>query len=277
MRLELVVARKGLVTAMALSIGVMVIFGAVADVILMTYPGPTLQETLHRLSLMRDDSIPTWVSSFLLLGCGVLLAVSARAAAESSPLYVKSWLLLALVFLCLSIDEVAMVHELTGIILRKVDPSVRQLGSVFRYSWVLVAVPVLAVLGAVLLRWFLSLDPRTKIQFTLAGILYLGGAVGMEMINAGLESAADGHNGPLYALSTALEETLECVGLLTFIHALMDRLSRISAVVVCSFAPARTKVEDRAIPMSTMLGQEADGQGSLQPERSRCCGHSPLV
>ena len=59
------------------------------------------------------------------------------------------------------------------------------------------------------------------ILFLLAGGLYIGGALGMEMIG-GYYTDFYGKNNLTYALITCLEEVLEMTGIVVFIHGLLD-------------------------------------------------------
>lgn len=202
--------------------GVLVI-GTLADVVLMGYPGPAVQETLHRFSLLRDASMPTWVASVILLVCGVMLAIAAQIASRTRSRQAKGWWLIACIFFLLSMDEVATVHELSGILIDRLVPSAAALGGVLTYSWVLAAIPLLIVLAVILLPWFLSLARPTQILFGTAAVVFVSGAVGMEMLNALLDSSTEENDVP-YALTSALEEALEYLGSLIFLYALLTHL-----------------------------------------------------
>lgn len=204
-----------------------VLMGGLADVLLMQYPGPTVQQALHRMSLMRDSSVPTWFASILLLACSASLALNAVFERGSHR---WPWSLLAVVFAILSIDEIAMLHELSGILLRRVAPAARSLDGVFTYSWVIVGLSAVGVLAVVLWRWFSALALRDRLLFGASAALFVGGACGMEMFNAAVEDAAGGVV-TLYAVTTAVEEALEFAGALLFLYALIDRLKRLGVAV----------------------------------------------
>ena len=59
-----------------------------------------------------------------------------------------------------------------------------------------------------------------------AALLFLSGAVGVEMISGSVMEHA-GFNGQGYRLLTSLEEGLELAGILLFIHALFDHRDRL--------------------------------------------------
>lgn len=132
--------------------------------------------------------------------------------------YVRHWWLLASVFAFLSMDEVAMVHDtLSGVISARVDT-----GGVLRYVWVVPYGIGVAALGGFYLPFFLRLPPRSRWLFVLAAGLYVGGALGFEMVSGYWESY---HGGGAISLSmTICGETAEMLGSATFGYALCDYL-----------------------------------------------------
>jgi hypothetical protein len=71
----------------------------------------------------------------------------------------------------------------------------------------------------------LSLPGSTALLFTLAGLMYVGGAVGMEVIGGKYDDIY-GNDDMTYQMLTIVEETLEKLGLAVFLFALLRYLSR---------------------------------------------------
>jgi hypothetical protein len=70
------------------------------------------QESFVRLfDLDREANIPTWYQSALLLLCCALSAAIGRLSNFGAGVRGR-WLLMAALFLCLSIDEAAVIHEM---------------------------------------------------------------------------------------------------------------------------------------------------------------------
>jgi hypothetical protein len=65
---------------------------------------------------------------------------------------------------------------------------------------------------------------RTRILFLLAGVVYVGGALGMEMV-AGVYDQSHGYENAVTATMANVEETMEMAGLVIFIYALTAYLS----------------------------------------------------
>lgn len=164
------------------------------------------------LSLSYEGNLPTWHASTLAFVCALLLSACA-AAAERDRAHFKA---LAAGFVAISIDEVIGLHEtLTGLV---------DLGDGWlRFSWVLPAALVVAVVGALFLPFLRRLPRRTARRFVAAGALYVGGAVGMEL-PLGAWTSAHGDDDLGYALIDWVEETLEVAGLTAFALALLARL-----------------------------------------------------
>jgi hypothetical protein len=198
--------------------------GFAADVALVAGPGATTEKVLQRFSLATDRSVPTFVASILLLTCAALLALSARAEAAEGRRRAWPWWLLAWTFALLALDEVAMLHELAGEVLERLVPQIEALGPAFHYAWTLVAIPVLLLLAALLAPWFFALAWRTQVLFGASAVLFVGGAVGVEMVNSAIDAAVIGRS-LAYSLLTGFEEALEFTGVLLFQFALLRHLA----------------------------------------------------
>ncbi len=90
-------------------------------------------ETLIELfAVNMEKSIPTWFSSSMLLICSGLIATIALAKKAQDARYVPHWKALSVIFLFLSLDEAAEIHERLGRGIQYVFP----LGSSLHTGWV---------------------------------------------------------------------------------------------------------------------------------------------
>jgi len=168
--------------------------------------------------VVKESNIPTWFSSVLLLLCSVLLWIVSRSEASPTSRY---WRALAVIFLLMSMDETAILHERIGGALHEVfGPGVFE-----DLGFVLPGAAIVLITAVVFLRFVLSLPPQTRRLMILAGALYAMGACGMEAVSRGW-SAQHGAAAPEYAVLATIEEALEFSGLLVFIHALTTHLDR---------------------------------------------------
>ncbi|MEX2262167.1 MAG: hypothetical protein WD696_09460 [Bryobacteraceae bacterium] len=187
--------------------------------------------------LNGEGNVPTWFSSCLLLICSALsglIGVRERARAAEGARY---WLGLSLIFLFLSLDETASIHEKPDYLLR------RTLGTTgfFHFAWVIPAIVLVAAFGLLYLRFVLKLPAATRRLLVWAGLIYIGGAVGMEMVGgyfisareiqqAGKELIATKGADPMLYILT-LEETLEMIGLATCVYALLSHIQHYLGIV----------------------------------------------
>jgi hypothetical protein len=81
------------------------------------------------------------------------------------------------------------------------------------------------IIGAAFLRFLLDLDPRYRRLFLLSAALFLGGAMGMELIaDVTIGGTSQGPNWPATGF-TAVEEGLEMTGVAFFIVSLLRYLT----------------------------------------------------
>ena len=166
-----------------------------------------------------EGNIPTWFSSALLLYSAILLAILAGDAASTDRPFANHWRLLAALFVCLSLDEAASLHEM-------VDEPLRTLGTsgILYHAWILPAGAALVALALAYRRFLVALPSGLRRRILIAAALYVGGAIGMEMAG-GWWREAHGTLNLVYGAIMTVEETLEIIGLLVFTHALAGEIA----------------------------------------------------
>jgi hypothetical protein len=169
-----------------------------------------------------EANIPTWFSSVMLLLSSILLAMIAFAKKCDRDRYLFHWIVLSLIFLCLSMDEVAQIHERLSLLSDYiVAPGT---SSFFRHSWVISGAAFVIIFVLMYIRFLFNLPIRIRYLFLTAGTLLAGGAIGLEMIY-GYWREAYGYGGIGLQMIVALEEFLEMLGAVIFIYALMSYMS----------------------------------------------------
>jgi len=178
-----------------------------------------LREAYVSLFGVRNEGkIPTWYSSCTLLFSSILLATIAFAKRLRQDRYLLHWIGLAIIFLCMSLDEAAGIHEIMGRFLH----SILNTKGFFYFAWVIPAIAFLMIFGIVYLRFLIDLPPKTRQLFLFGGIVYISGVLGMEMVGAKYWSSYGGNL--TYGIIATVEEILEMSGILIFIYALLDYL-----------------------------------------------------
>lgn len=161
-----------------------------------------------------EGTVHAWLGSLLLGVCAAALAVI--ASDERTTRFRKQWWVLSLGFLFLSADELLQMHE--G--LSKVTKAIFGSGSA-PHLWALIGLVGAAGLFVAYLPFLRHLSPHFRKRFILAGAVYLGGAIGFELLGA-VYGTLVRPNDRYYVSLAVIEETLELVGCGMFLMALLE-------------------------------------------------------
>lgn len=167
----------------------------------------------------REKSLPTWYSSFALLFCSVLLGIIAKYKQRMEDSFARQWAILAVVFLLLSIDEIATIHELATI------PTREALGAsgLLYFAWVIPAGIFVILFGMFFFRFLQHLEPQSRNLFLISAFVFLSGAIVIEMVAASLYEGYKAGLSPVLAYEkvTELEEFFEMGGIVLFVYTLL--------------------------------------------------------
>ncbi len=168
-----------------------------------------------------ERNVPTYFSTLNLLFSAILLfTISKYVKNSEEPEYFRKWYLLGCVFIWLALDELFVLHEISAKPMRSILQSVLQRDDigVLHFAWFVPYFLVALFVGAYFFKFILSLPRKTMLSFFLAGVLFISGAVGMEMVSGLVVSY---NMLSIYKLITTFEETLEMMGVILFIHSLV--------------------------------------------------------
>ena len=181
--------------------------------------GTELRGLIKKFDLGGESNIPAWFSSKLLLIAALLVGFIAAIKKTRKEEFSNHWLLLTFIFVFLSCDETVQIHEATGSHVHSIAnlPFTKFIGWVIPYSLLVI------LFGAAYLRFFLHLPRRFKLLFASAGGIYVGGALGMELLTGAIGRVV--LEGRIHFLFNILEESLEMAGIAVFIYALLSYLS----------------------------------------------------
>ena len=172
------------------------------------------------LNLNGEANLPTWFSAALLLAAAAVLAVIWRTTPEGARAGRRYWAVLAAVFVFLSADEAAELHEMLNPLREHVGN-----GGLLYWAWVVpYGIAGLAFVAAYA-RFLRRLPSRTARLFVASGVLYVGGALALEMAGGMVMDRVGRGTLPVVVLYT-LEELAEMSAIVLFIYALLDYLAR---------------------------------------------------
>lgn len=180
-------------------------------------------ELVETFSLSVEGNVPTWYASTLLAASSALAAIAASATKHVGGPHPRRWAFLSFLFAYVSLDEAACFHEQLNAL---VDGH-----GIFFFGWVLVAALALVPLAVAYVPFLRDLPAATRRRFLLAALLYVGGAVLVEL-PLGAYTEAHGDETLGYALIDFVEESLELAGLTAFLLALGEHLRSLGVRLV---------------------------------------------
>ena len=182
--------------------------------------------SLRFFNLDAECCVGSWYSTILLFGAGVVHMFMARDACAHARGFARHWLALGFIFMGLSLDEAAGLHErMTQVVRETIGREKARL----YYGWVLPGFVQVLALGCAYAKFLMHLSRRTAIKIACAGALFVGGAIGFE-IPAGALAMRDGVGSLRMVAFTSIEETLEMLGTILFIDALPEQATRRRAI-----------------------------------------------
>jgi hypothetical protein len=171
------------------------------------------EDLVYFFGLSYEQNLPTWYSASLLLLCAVQLLLISQSDTQSASPYRWHWRVLSAAFLYISLDETVTLHE---------DLSqFFDFGGVLYFGWVIPASIVVLIMGLAYLPFLWHLPSRARRQFVVAGIVFVGGALGVELL-LGYWTDLAGSKNLVYGLIDLLEESLEILGVTLFFCALLE-------------------------------------------------------
>jgi len=167
---------------------------------------------MQLFDLDHEANIPTIFSVLLLFSCSVILFFIGLREYAARRIYAWYWYGLSLILLIFSIDEFIAVHERLTAPLR----TALNLEGFLYYAWIIPGLLLLILFFILFRRVFLAVHPNIKLQFILAGVLYIVGAFGFEIMSGYFRTQLF-----LYKMIAGIEELFEMLGIIVFLRVLL--------------------------------------------------------
>ncbi|MEG4350955.1 hypothetical protein QUA70_22025 [Microcoleus sp. LAD1_D5] len=181
-------------------------------------PDYPLREYIARVfNVDAERNLPTFYSFLALLFSSLLLGVIAHAKNLDSDRYKNHWKILSFIFLYLSLDEAGQLHE------KFINPmrSLLNASGFLYFTWIVPFGFLVAIFLLSYSKFVFHLPVATRKLFVAACALYIGGAIGMEIPGGYLFSTTGMESVP-YLIVATIEESLEMLGIVVFIHGLIS-------------------------------------------------------
>lgn len=226
------------------------LFEYLVEVVIDKQAHPYIVTSLDLFSVNTEQTIPTWYSSLLLFAAALLFLL---VSVGKSGIIARGrwlWTSLAVIFLYLSLDEAASIHEIAA----KWLQTDFELSGFWTFGWQLAALPFLALFGLIYFRFWWQLPRPTRLHFMVAGVVYVGGAFVVEGISAARWDALGGLSYGYLVIAT-VEELCEMLGVIILIYGLLTYL--VNEGYTLAFMPPNS-IEPRKFrpsrPMRLLIG-----------------------
>lgn len=180
----------------------------------------SLKGLIPLFDLDGEGNIPSFFSEILLLFAALLLAFIAVLNYKQNAPHTSKWAILSFGFLFMAFDEAFQLHEtltpLTETLLNS-----DYLGGIFYFALVIPAIAFIIIIGLFFLQFLLHLPAITRYRFLLAATIYLGGAIGFELLEGSYSEFLSTQD-LTFNIMVTIEEALEMTGVIVFIWALLN-------------------------------------------------------
>ena len=196
---------------------------AIAHISLNLMPWITQHREIWRLvkffDLTYERNIPAIYSTFLLACASYLLGKIALKKFRVKDHFSLHWSILSFIFIFLALDEFQEIHEGLDDFIKATFNS----ETLFAQNWAYSGLIIIILFIFFYWKFFTHLPPFTKRGVLLSGMIYVGSALGLEIIGSAYVETYGLLEFP-YLFMTTIEETLEMIGITIFIYTLMPYL-----------------------------------------------------
>lgn len=223
------VLNADMIWRVSIAVVALLIAAGVAVEILRVFYGHERILGLHKqFHLDSENNIPTYFSTVGLLACAVVLTLLAAVHRNRQDPPGRFFAVLAVTFVLLSLDEAASFHEM---LFRPMKYIFHADGFLY-FAWVIPGVVFAG--GVAVWSWnsLRKLPSDTRFAILTAGAAYCAGALGVEMI-AGqyltathTEAIMKTNKDFVYSFLAIAEESLEMIGIVLFLRALLGYFVR---------------------------------------------------
>ena len=217
--MEINLQPKHLIRPLLLAVVVLTVLNIASLYFYFQSEGPAVDYFSDYFDFDYEGTIPAFFSAGILLLCSLALAIHAWRSRRHRDGNVFHWAFLSAIFCFLAIDEAVMIHENFS---DYFETFMKAEGLLY-YLWVIPYGIATALLGLLYLRFLWRLPSPIRKRFVVAGIIFLTGALGFDMLG-GREADAHGVESVTYCALYTVEEFLEMLGVILFLSALLIHL-----------------------------------------------------
>lgn len=208
---------RRLVRVLAVTAAVLVVVGFWSIYSVRFMPDFFARDLIWNLTYLNGEAnLPALFSTLLLLFAALVIGAIAAVKRRLRDRFAHTWTGLALLAAYLGIDEGASLHE------KWTEPmaDLFQTGGILHYAWVIPYSLLMITVLFASLRLLTSLPSTVRIGLIMSGIVYVGGALGMELAEGWVRTNLGRENFLMEVLIT-IEDGLEMAGVILLISTLL--------------------------------------------------------
>ncbi len=174
-----------------------------------------------KFDMDKELTVPAFYASSAVLFCAALAATISRAGAGVKAGSRGHWMALGVLLVLIALDEATELHESIS------GPLVEATGlddeTWVGRAWILIYLPLTIALGVTFWRFVWRLPRRTRASLVIAGIVFVAGAAGGEVLGTPLWRP-DAVPSTAYVAVSTMEELLEKLAVVILAYGLAMHL-----------------------------------------------------
>ncbi|MGB3534024.1 MAG: hypothetical protein WBA13_10965 [Microcoleaceae cyanobacterium] len=203
-------------------VGSLVILSILSNVAIYLLPDFPIRDAVARKFLLHEEqTFPTLYSSIALFLGSVLFWIIAQHKSQLKDKYTLSWKALSGIFTYLALDELLSIHENFSRPMHKLG-----VNGILHNAWVVPGMIGIAIFCVIFYQFFQHLPRYMKRLLLLSFAIFLGGAILVEIVG-GYYKYLYGEANLGYSLITTIEESMEMLGVVMLIHALLVYINQL--------------------------------------------------
>jgi hypothetical protein len=175
--------------------------------------------------LDKEWNVPTIYSALLLFAPSGLLAMIAAEQRRNRVRDFRYWIALSAIFCFFGFDELFSIHNSAKHLVPLWFKHIGLFNLRWDLRWIVIGFPITFIIVILFVPFVLRLPRRTACGIVISGMVYVGAALGVEMIG-GWWIGKHTKDNWTYSTLVVIEETFEMVGALAFFDVLLAYTER---------------------------------------------------
>ncbi|MBX7257622.1 MAG: hypothetical protein K1Y02_14775 [Candidatus Hydrogenedentes bacterium] len=202
--------------------GILLALHSVGQISRLAFGHANLKGLVPLFCVEDEFNVPSFWSAILWLMSGAVSGFITLCERRAATKHVVYWAGICILCSYFALDETVQIHERLGtVMVSLVAARGGKVNALLYYLWVVPGGLFALAVFVLYSRFLLALPRRVAVLFVVSGVLFLSGALCMELYEGTLDAAGK-YMGPLYTVCVTIEEGLEMVGVSVFVYTLLE-------------------------------------------------------